>query len=59
MVPVTDAVDVPFVATHVRDGVVETDDPGTAGGTSMPDELLMLGAPLSPLRRPAVAQRLD
>lgn len=59
MVPVTDAVTIPFIANHVSDGVLEPSDAHSAGAKAMLDELLLVGTPLTGLHRRSVAQPPD
>lgn len=57
MVPVVDAVSVPFVTQFVQDGVFLPNAELEAAGTAMLDELLRLAVPLRQVRAAAREQR--
>ena len=59
MVPVADAVPIPFVVRPVRDGEFRTEEIMEAAARKALDELLMAGTPLVPLPARFVARPAD
>jgi hypothetical protein len=59
MVPVVDAVNIPFIANHVREGVFQPNDAMIVSAKTMLNGLLRVGTPLNPLHLNSVAQPVD